>query len=244
VSLLTPGDGTDSAWTGLRPGDLVIARSRHPFALALLKEAESLGAETFGTWAAVQRVRNKVRCVLLLRERGLPVPETFLAGRPADLMRLEPALFPLILKPFQGDNSRGIKLVRTHEELASVEWREAIVLAQRYVEAGGVDVKVYVAGENLWAVRRPSPLTNGDGRPVRVPVDDRLEEIARECTAAFDLPLLGIDLVEGPDGPLIVDVNEFPNYTGVEEAPDAIGRLLLSRSCEAAAAPKAAAIAT
>jgi ribosomal protein S6--L-glutamate ligase len=227
VSLLAPGDDAVSAWTGLKRDDVVVARSRHPFALALLKEAESLGARTVGSWTAVQRVRNKVGCVLALKERGLPVPETFLASRPTDLARLEPSSFPLLLKPFQGDNARGIQLVRAPEELASVEWSEAIVLAQRYVEAGGVDVKLYAAGDHVWAIRRPSPLTNGDGRPVPVPVDAALEALARECAAAFELPLLGIDLVEGARGLLIVDVNEFPNYTGIDEAPAVIGRFLL-----------------
>jgi ribosomal protein S6--L-glutamate ligase len=227
VSLLAPEDGAVSAWTGLRPDDVVVARSRHPFALALLKEAESLGARTVGSWSAVQQVRNKVRCVLALKESGLPVPETFLASRPGDLAQLEPSSFPLLLKPFQGDNARGIQLVRAPEELTSVEWSEAIVLAQRYVEAGGIDVKLYAAGDQVWAIRRPSPLTNGNDRPIPVPVDAALEGLARECAATFELALLGIDLVEGPQGPLIVDVNEFPNYTGIDEAPAAIGRLLL-----------------
>jgi ribosomal protein S6--L-glutamate ligase len=229
VSVLAPDDPSVSVWAALERDDMVVARSRHPFALALLKEAETLGARTVGTWAAVQKVRNKVRSVLALKERGLPVPETFAASRPADLARLDPSLFPLLLKPFQGDNARGIRLVRTPEELASVEWSEAMVLAQRYVEAGGVDLKLYVVGERVWAIRRPSPLTNGDGGAVTVRVDTALEGLARDCAATFELPLLGIDLVEGARGPLIVDVNEFPNYTGVEEAPAEIGRLLLDR---------------
>jgi ribosomal protein S6--L-glutamate ligase len=242
VSLLTPGAGDASSWDDLRPGDVVVARSRHPFALALLKEAESLGACTVGTWAAVERVRNKVRSVLALKERGLPVPETFLASRPADLARLDRASFPLLLKPFQGDNSRGIRLVGAPEELACVEWEEPIVLAQRYVEAGGVDVKLYAVGDRVWAIRRPSPLTNGDGRSVPVPVDARLEELARDCAVAFELPLLGIDLVEGPQGPLIVDVNEFPNYTGVDEAPATIGLMVVSRWRGAQETPPAVAL--
>jgi ribosomal protein S6--L-glutamate ligase len=230
VSLLAPDDDTVSAWTGLRPDDVVVARSRHPFALALLKQAESLGAQTVGTWAAVQRVRNKVRSALALKERGLPAPETFFASRPADLARVDKSSFPLLLKPFQGDNSRGIRLVRRPEDLASVEWSEAIVLAQRYVDAGGVDVKLYAVGDRVWAIRRPSPLADGNGRPVPVPVDAALERLARDCAATFELPLLGIDLVEGAHGPLIVDVNEFPNYTGVDEAPAEIGGLLIARS--------------
>jgi ribosomal protein S6--L-glutamate ligase len=221
------GEDGFSAWAGLARDDLVVIRSRHPFALALLKEAEALGARTLGSWAAVQQVRNKVRAVLTLKERGLPTPETFLAHTPEDLVRVPHSRFPLLLKPFQGDNAEGILLVRAPEELSLVEWRDAMVLAQPFLDVGGIDLKLYAAGETVWAVRRPSPLTNGNGRPVKIEVDSTLRQLALCCAAAFDLPLLGVDILEGEDGPLIVDVNEFPNYTGIEDAPSVIGRLLL-----------------
>jgi ribosomal protein S6--L-glutamate ligase len=231
VSTLAPDGGT-SVWTGVGHDDLVVVRSRHPFALALLKEAEALGARTVGSWSAIQRVRNKVRAALVLRAHGLPTPETFLVHRPADLVRVPRSRFPLVLKPFQGDNGQGIRLIRRPEELALVEWSGAMVLAQSFVDAGGIDLKLYVAGEEVWAVRRPSPLTNGGGRPVRVPIDAALRRFAESCVDAFELPLLGIDVLEGVDGPLIVDVNEFPNYTGIDEAPGVIGHLLLNGAGE------------
>jgi ribosomal protein S6--L-glutamate ligase len=230
LSLLAPGEPSVSVWADLEPGDLVIVRSRHPFALALLREAESRGASTVITWRAIQRVRNKVRAALTLKEHGLPTPETFVANRPVDLARVRRSQFPLLLKPFQGDNARGIRLVRTPEELALVEWDEALVLGQRYVDVGDIDLKLYLAGERVWAVRRPSPLTNGNGRPVRERVDESLSRLALSCAAAFELPLLGVDVVQGDEGPLIVDVNEFPNYTGVAEGPEVVGQLLLSHS--------------
>jgi ribosomal protein S6--L-glutamate ligase len=231
LSMLAPKGGS-SAWAGLEQGDVVVVRSRHPFALALLKEAEALGARSVGSWSAVQRVRNKVHAALVLREHGLPTPETFLVHRPADLVRVPRSRFPLLLKPFQGDNGEGIRLIRNPEELTAVEWSGAMVLAQPFVDAGGIDLKLYVAGDQVWAARRPSPLTNGRGRPVRVPVDAALRQLAEACIDAFELPLLGIDVLEAVDGPVIVDVNEFPNYTGIDEAPAVIGRLLLNGGAE------------
>jgi ribosomal protein S6--L-glutamate ligase len=235
LSLLAPDEPTVSVWADLEPEDLVIARSRHPFALALLREAESRGASTVVTWTAIQRVRNKVRAALTLREHGLPTPETFVASRPADLARVRRSQFPLVLKPFQGDNARGIRLVRTPEELRLIDWHEALVVGQRYVDAGDVDLKLYVAGQRVWAVRRPSPLSSRKRRAVRKRVDETLNRLALSCAAAFELPLAGVDVIEGPDGPVIVDVNEFPNYTGIVEGPEVIGRLLLSRTSAAAA---------
>jgi ribosomal protein S6--L-glutamate ligase len=226
VSVLGPTEER-SVWASLERGDVVIMRSRHPFALALLQEAESRGARAVITSTAIRRIRDKFRVLLTLEELGLPTPETFIACRPEDVVRLRPR-FPLLLKPLHEDGARGIRLVRTSRELTDVEWEGPIVLAQRYVDSGGVDIKLYVAGERIWAVRRRSPLVGGGGAPVQVSVDAALARLARDCADALELPLLGIDVVRSADGPVIVDVNEFPNYAGIEEAPRVIGRLLLA----------------
>src|SRR6185312_6534270 len=47
------------AWAGLEPGDLVVARSRHPLAPALVDAAVARGARSLHPTASVQRVRDK-----------------------------------------------------------------------------------------------------------------------------------------------------------------------------------------
>src|ERR671924_519540 len=108
-------------------------------------------------WSRILAVRDKVGCTLALARSGLPVPPTFLAERPEDLEVLPARQFPLLLKPVDGDNARGIRVVRHRGELASLAWHGGLVLAQPYLDAGGAEVKLYVAGEAVWAVRRRSP---------------------------------------------------------------------------------------
>jgi glutathione synthase/RimK-type ligase-like ATP-grasp enzyme len=38
-----------------------------------------------------------------------------------------------------------------------------------------------------------------------------------------------VDCVETPAGPVVIEVNDFPNYTGVPGADDALARLVLAR---------------
>jgi glutathione synthase/RimK-type ligase-like ATP-grasp enzyme len=102
-----------------------------------------------------------------------------------------------------------------------------MVLAQRFVDTGGVDLKLYVAPGAVWAVRRESPLARVSGDGERVPVTEDLRALARACGDAFRLALYGVDVLETPSGPVVIDVNEFPNYTGIEEAPETIGRFAL-----------------
>jgi len=229
---LAPLGGTahTSVWDGLAPGDLVLPRTRNPFALALLKEAEVRGAATVNAYAAVIKARNKVRGTLALARRGIPVPPTFLAHRPSGLSGVEPRLFPLLLKPFHGDNARGIMLVAHPDELAELEWPDVMVLAQPYLDVGGTDLKLYVVDDEVWATLRTSPLLPEADLPVPAEVTPRLRELALACGEAFGLRLFGIDVLQTDDGPVVVDVNDFPNYTGVEGAAGTIGSLLLTEA--------------
>jgi ribosomal protein S6--L-glutamate ligase len=215
-----------SAWSGLQAGDVVVARSRHPLALALLDEAEARGARTLNSRQAVDRVRDKATCALALARRGLPVPRTLLVHRTDDLRMLPDSAFPIVVKPVYGDNARGVRVVVSRDELGDDGHGGELLLAQAYVDTQGFDVKLYVAGEDVWATRRPSPLLAPDAPPVRVPVTGGLRAIAEGCRAEFGLRLFGVDVLESADGLTIVDVNDFPNYTGVDEAPAAIAAML------------------
>jgi len=226
------GTADEDPWAEVQPGDVVVARTRNPFALSLLRTAERQGVTVLTRWESVSAVRNKARAAHTLAARGVPTPRTLLAASTAALKAVPRHRFPLLLKPHLGDNAHGIVLVGSPEELDDVVWTDGMVLAQEYVDAGSIDLKLYVAGERVWAVRRPSPLLalGGDAglRCELVEPSRSCLALARACSRAFGLTLLGVDVLETRGGPLVVDVNDFPNYTGVDEAPDAIGRLIVS----------------
>jgi len=229
-------------WAGvqrLRADDLLVPRTRNPLALALLCRAELDGVPAVNRWPAVQAVRDKPHAAFVLAAAGIPTPRTFLTDRPASLAGLPAGAWPVLLKPAHGDNGRGIVRVDSPADLDRLDWRDGMVLAQHYVDVAGVDLKLYGAGEQVWAVRRPSPLLAPAGWDVPVPVrvTGELRDLAWACRDAFGLELYGVDLLPSVDGPLVVDVNDFPNYTGVAEAPDAIADLVEARLAAAEASP-------
>jgi ribosomal protein S6--L-glutamate ligase len=220
-------------WSEISLGDVVISRTRNRFGLALLRAAGRPGITTLPRWESVAHVRNKARAVETLAARAIPMPRTHLGESPAALKRLDADEFPLLLKPHLGDNASGIVLVRNPLELDDVAWPDGLVVAQEFVDSGSIDLKLYGVGEQLWAVRRPSPLARARARSParaaeRVELTPELERLARSCGDAFELELYGVDVLLSPRGPLVVDVNEFPNYTGVEDAPRSIAELVRS----------------
>jgi ribosomal protein S6--L-glutamate ligase len=218
-------------WADLARGDVVVARTRNSFGLALLRAAERPGVAVLPRWESVTHVRNKARAVATLAEHGIPMPRTLLGESPGALKHLSASDFPLLLKPHLGDNASGIVLVRHPLELDDLTWSDGLVVAQEFIDSGSVDLKLYGVGEHLWAVRRPSPLASSERLmhpPELIEPTPELARLARACRDAFQLELYGVDILDSPRGPLVVDVNEFPNYTGVEEAPLAIAELVRS----------------
>jgi hypothetical protein len=47
-----------------------------------------------------------------------------------------------------------------------------------------------------------------------VPVTREVEDLALRAGAATGLGLFGLDIIEGADGPVVVDTNYFPGYKG------------------------------
>ena len=111
------------------------------------------------------------------------------------------------------------------------------VVVQRYVPGPGEDLKVYVVADEVFALRKPFAADSftRPGRPVPVPRPVR--DAAMRARAAFGLDLFGVDVIESPDGPVVVDVNYFPGYKGV---PDVAPRIAAVIEAQAEAGTAAA----
>ena len=218
--------------------DLVIARGRSWELLCLLAWAESLGVPTVNHRAAIGAVHNKAEMAVVLEHARIPTPSTCVAPARAldDSVRACGVRFPLVLKPLFGDNGRGLRVVRDRAELASVQWPEAAMLVQELMPSEGYDRKIYGIGDEIWVVMKPSPLaaatrtgparaSGGEAEPVPVMPEDH--ELAARCRRAFGLELYGIDCIETPQGAVVVEVNDFPNYSSVPRASERMAEHVL-----------------
>jgi ribosomal protein S6--L-glutamate ligase len=194
--------------------DLYILKSHTELSLSMAGILHDQGAQLLNPYLSCITTQDKIIASRRLRATGVPTPRSWVTGD-LSLMRSIVEEMPLIIKPYRGHRGAGIHIVHNPRELAAVPPPEQLMLIQEYIPGNGEDLKVYVVGDEVFAVRKPFSATSftQPGRPC--PVSDEIREIARRCGQAFGLSLYGLDIIEGKDGPMVVDLNYFPGYKGV-----------------------------
>ncbi|MFF9479294.1 RimK family alpha-L-glutamate ligase [Streptomyces sp. NPDC014733] len=193
--------------------------------LTLLEAAAHTGLTTVNDVRAIRGVRDKALAAVIARTHGLPVPVTYAAARAEEFARIPEAEFPLVVKPADGSSGRAVRLVRDPGELTATDHEPTagLLIAQPYVPNSGTDLKVYSVAGELFATERRSPLHPGHAVRERcVPLSAEVARITAETGTAFGLDLYGVDVLFGPDGPVVVDINDFPSF---RQVPDAVARV-------------------
>ncbi len=190
--------------------------------------------------------QDKFRTSWLLRRAGIPTPVAAVAQTGSDAEKALEALHEAVAKPIAGSLGDGVERVvaddagraTVHARVA----RDGAVYLQTYVPHPGRDIRVFVVGGAAKAaIARQAPpgewrtnVANG-GRAEPVVLDPVSRLVAEAAAGALGLDYAGIDLVAGPDGPTVLEVNGNPSWRGILEATgldmaDAIAEHVLGRA--------------
>lgn len=195
--------------------------------LTILEAAEAVGIPTINNSRAIRLVRDKAVAVAFAQARDLPIPETYFVGHPRALLKLPEHIYPVVVKPSNGTSLQDIHLVHSPQEMGRLQVDEhSHYLAMRYVENTGYDIKLYVTGQEVHAVMKSSPL-HGEVEEIEVPITREMLRIARRVGQLFGLDLYGVDVLETPQGLMIVDINDFPSFYGVPRKVASVAEYIL-----------------
>jgi ribosomal protein S6--L-glutamate ligase len=223
-----------------RRPDLVLLKTPTTLGLAMAQAYEAAGVRFLNPARATVRAHDKAAVVGRLAAAGVPVPVTFLNAGSGDL----PLPGMWIAKPTRGVHGVGVS---GHARLADAV--AAIPPAGRHgwIAADGTglvqarvgrpeepDVKVYLAGEALFAGRKRFSATSFRSDAIEpAALGERAAAVVRAAAHALELPLLGVDLrIEGGE-PVVIDANPFPGFRGFPTAVAAL-RAHVERALEAA----------
>ena len=205
--------------------DLYVLRPGIELGLSLAGILHDQGANLLNTFPASTLVQDKVRVTQRLLENQIPTARSFVAG---DLKQAFDALCnSLIVKPHRGSYGEGIRIFHDREGLPEAGERGGHFV-QEYHSNSGEDLKVYVIGNQVFALRRKFPAHSYEdklGTPVEV--DDYLRRIALRIGQLFGLHVYGIDCIDTDCGLLVIDVNFFPGFVGVPNAAKYLSAYIL-----------------
>lgn len=195
----------------------------------IYRELEDEGAVVVNRIEPLLAAQDKFRSSRLLARAGVPTPRAAVAqtARGADAALRE--LRDVVVKPLAGSLGDGVERIRAdpagraaaRERVA----RDGAVYLQSYVPHPGRDVRVFVVGGRARAaMERYAPpgewrtnVSTG-GRVEAVPLGSRLMAVAEAAAEAIGLDYAGVDVVVGPDGPTVIEVNGNPSWQGILEA--------------------------
>jgi len=232
--------GLSSEGAALLEADAVLARiipggslEQIIYRVDALHWIEERGVPVINSPRAIERAVDKFYTDALLREAGLPTPESVVCENMADAMDAVRAMGDVVIKPIFGSMGHG--LVRVSDPdiafrvLRSLEQVRSVFYIQRYIDhsdPGGRDIRVFVVGGRvLGAIERRAQagewrtnVTRGAAaRPFDLPAE--WAQLALRAAAAIGADYAGVDLLPSREGPVFVlEVNGIPGWQGLQQA--------------------------
>jgi len=205
------------------------------FGAAVLRQFEQMGVFALNSSHAITVSRDKLRAIQILSRHDIGIPATAFVRRKVDVM---PAIervggAPVIIKLLEGTQGIGVILAESAAVAAAIvetlQSAKQNVLIQKFVaESRGKDLRAFVVGGSVVAAMRRtaqgqefrSNLHRG-GRAARVELDEEYARAAVHAAQILGLRVAGVDILEGRDGPQVLEVNSSPGLEGIETATGA-----------------------
>lgn len=209
--------------------DVVLERAiQHSRALYALSVLNTWGVPTVNTFEVADICGNKLLTTMRLIRDGVPTPRTRLAFTPeAALEAIEELGYPAVLKPLVGSWGRLISKVNDRDAAETIlehkdvlgTYIHSIYYVQEFVPKPGRDIRAFVVGdETIGAIYRSSDhwITNTarGGKATKCVVTPDLHDICVRAARAVGGGVVAVDVLEGPEGLLVNEVNytmEFRN---------------------------------
>ncbi|TWT79967.1 Ribosomal protein S6 modification protein [Planctomycetes bacterium CA13] len=209
-----------------------IGASVTDFGTAVVRQLEPMNVFVANRSAGIANSRDKFRSLQILSRHSIGMPKTtFVRDRgdvTASINRIGGA--PVIIKLLEGTQGVGVILadsIKIAEAIIeTLQTAKQNVLVQGFVgESKGRDARAFVVGDRVvGAMRR---VAQGDefrsnvhrgGQVESIELDDEYRETAIRAAQIMGLRIAGVDMLEGKEGPQVMEVNSFPGLEGIERA--------------------------
>lgn len=207
-----------------------IGASMTYFGTAVVRQFQQMDVFSANSADGILNSRDKLRSFQILSTHKIGIPPTTFVRDKKDVL---PAIHrvggaPVVIKLIEGTQGIGVLLADTIEMATSIiellQSQKQNVLIQKFVaESKGKDIRAIVVGDQVIAAMRRvaqgqefrSNVHRG-GATESVQLSEEYKETAIRAAKIMGLGIAGVDMLEGKDGPQIMEINSSPGLEGIE----------------------------
>ncbi|MBU2864304.1 30S ribosomal protein S6--L-glutamate ligase [Reinekea forsetii] len=200
------------------------------YGTAVVRQFQEMDVYCANTAHGILNSRDKLRSLQILSRHHLGIPKTNFVRDKKDVL---PAIervgnAPVVIKLIEGTQGIGVLLAESTKAAEGIiellQSQKQNVLVQKFVsESKGKDIRALVVGDRVVAAMRRvaqgqefrSNVHRGGVAEV-VELSDAYKETAVRAAQILGLQVAGVDMLEGKDGPQIMEVNSSPGLEGIE----------------------------
>ena len=196
------------------------------FRMDMLYKLERQGFYMVNPPTAIEHCVDKYDILGILEDEGVPVPRTLATESVNEAIKAFKELGgDIVVKPIFGSRGQGATRVNDIDIadtiFKAITFHHGVIYMQEFVPHGHSDIRAFVIGDQVVACMRrvatgwKTNYSQG-AKPAPAEISREFEEIAIKSSKAVGCKIAGVDILEGPDGPRIVDVNSQPGWKGLQ----------------------------
>ncbi|MCL6519717.1 MAG: RimK family alpha-L-glutamate ligase [Armatimonadetes bacterium] len=170
---------------------------------------------------------SKAQTTFFLKQAGLPVPRTIITQKIDKAMAAIEKFGTAVIKPLYGSHGIGVEKVvpeTSMEILPTFLQQYRAVYVQEFIPNNERDIRAFVVGDEVVAAMyryasegqwKTNVYQGGKCEPCNL--TDEMREMCLAAARILGLDYTGVDIIEGPNGPLILELNGAPSWFGLSD---------------------------
>lgn len=209
-----------------------IGTSITQYGTTVVRQFEQMDVYTPNTANGIGNSRDKLRSLQILSRHDIGIPRTAYVSDKNDVSGAIERVggTPVIIKLLEGTQGVGVILADKPEIakaiIETLQSAKQNVLIQKFVaESKGKDVRAFVINDRVvGAIRRTAQgqefrsNVHRGGVATAIDLDPAYARAAVRAAQIMGLKVCGVDMLEGKDGPQIMEINSSPGLEGIEGA--------------------------
>jgi ribosomal protein S6--L-glutamate ligase len=216
-------DGVMVRTVGFGNGDQIT------FRISLLEHFEDAGIYVMNPAYSFRRAKDKYATLTALHKAGIRVPRTFIGENLEAAIDFADEVGDVVIKPLIG--ARGLGSIRAQNKelnyraMKFIHQLGQVLYVQEMIPKPDRDIRAFVIGNQLvGAIYRYLPESHDDewrtnvhggGRAEIAELDTEYAECAIKTAETLKLDYTGVDILESPDGPCVIEANAAPSWSAL-----------------------------